>query len=812
MDAWIGDIRFAWRRLLNDSSSAVVAILSVGLGVGASAALFGAVDRVLLSPLPYPDADRVIEIEDRASDGGPLAVAYGSYVEIAQRNRSFATLAVADGWRPALVGTGEPERLDGDLVTPDYFRVLGIVPAQGRNFEAADDVIGAPQVAIVSANLAVRRFGSADAVLGRSISLDGELYTVIGVMPVGFENTLRPETEIWAPRRFRAQAPFQSGEWGHHMRMLGRLRDGVALDDARRDLNAIASTPTAGFPRAPSAMLERGLSLESLQATVTREVRPALLAIFGAVLLLLAIACANVTNILLARALARRGELALRAALGAEQRRIVQQLFAESALVAGLGGLLGVVIAALGTRALVALAPADLPRAAAIGFDVRVLGFALAATAVVAFIVGIVPALRAREISAHGGLATGARVTPPGLLVLRRSLVVAQVALATVLLASAGLLLRSVVQLLDSPMGFEPSGVATMRIVASGAGRRSNEELQALYERALDAARAVSGVEAAALTSQLPLSGDNDVYGVRFASLEGPDPAGAGGAFRYIVTPGWFETMGISLKRGRLLGLEDRSDTAPAVLISESFAARRFGMRDPIGERVRIGPDFARPDAAWRTVVGVVGDVKQSSLASNAVDAFYVPLGQWGWVDEEQSLVVRTTAAPATVVDAVKRAVWSVDPALPIERVTTMSDLVAASEVQRSFALTVFAVFGIAALLLAGAGVYGVIEGRVTERRRELGLRSALGATPSKLAVLVVLQGCALTVVGIAVGVLAAAGATRSMAALLFGIEPFDPLTYASVAALLLAVTFVACYAPAARAARVDPAITLRAH
>jgi putative ABC transport system permease protein len=810
MRSMIDDLRFAWRRLLNDPGSATVAILSIGLGVGASAALFGAVDQVLLSSLPYPEAARVIELTDR-TDSGPLAVAYGSYVEIAQRNRSFESLAVTDRWRPSLVGGGDSDQLDGDRVTADYFRVLGVGPAQGRDFEADDGVAGAPLVAIVSAGFAARRFGSADGVVGRTLSLDSQLYTVIGVMPRAFENALSPAVEVWAPLRLRAQAPFDSGEWGHRLRMVGRLRDGVTLEQAIRDVNALAASPIEEFARPPHAMLSLGLTLESLQASVTQEVRPALLAIFGAVLLLLAIACANVTNILLARALARGRELAVRAALGAEQRRIVQQLFADSALLAGLGGALGIVIAALGTRALVAVAPAELPRAAAIGFDARVLGFALGATLLVALVVGLVPALRAREISAHGGLATGARVTPPGLLVLRRSLVVAQVALATVLLASAGLLLRSVVQLLDVPTGFEPSGLATMRIVARGGVQRSNVELQALYEGALDAVRAVPGVAAAALTSQLPLSGDRDQYGVGFESLGGADPAGARAAFRYVVTPSWFDTMGIPLRRGRLVGAADRPDAPPSVLINESFAARRFGTRDPIGERVRMGPDYGRPDAPWRTVVGVVGDVKQSSLASSASDAFYVPMGQWVEVDTEQSLVVRTAGDPAALVDAVKRAVWSVDPSLPIERITTMSDLVAASEAQRTFALTVFAAFGLAALLLAGAGVYGVIEGRVTERMREIGLRSALGATPANLAALVVRQGLALTAIGIALGVLAAVGATQGIASLLFGIESYDPATYVGVVAVLLAVAFVACYAPAIRAARIDPAITLRA-
>jgi putative ABC transport system permease protein len=806
--AILADLRYAWRRLVHDPAPAIVAIASIGFGVGVSTAIFGVVDRVLLAGLPYPEPERVIMVTDRAADGAPLDVTYGTYIELAQRNRSFEALAVADRWQPSLAVAGEPERLAGDFVTADYFRVLGVVPALGRNFEAADDASGAPPVVIIDARLAERQFGSAEAALDRPVSLDGASYTVIGVLPQTFENGLSPAAEIWAPLRYRAQAPFDGPEWGHHLRMVGRLRAGVTLEEARRDFDAVARNPAADFARPDWAALEGGLALQSLQVSMTREIRPALLATLGAVLLLLAIACANVTNILLARALARRTELAIRAAVGAEQHQIVRQLFAESALIALLGGVLGIGIAALASRALLALAPPGLPRLETVGFDARLFGFAIATTAVVAIVVGLVPALRARELGSHSGLTTGARALPAGLRVLRQSLVVAQVALATVLLACAGLLLRSVGHLLDVPTGFDGSRVVAMQVVASGTGMRSSAELQSLFERVLDAVREVPGVTGAALTNQLPLSGDNESYGVGFESAESAVPEPPTGGFRYTVTPDWFDTMQIPLKRGRLLGSQDRSGAPQAILINESFAARRFAGHDPIGERVRIGA--ARPDSPWGTIVGVVGDVKQVSLASPSPDAFYVAMGQWRWVDEVQSLVVRTAGDPASFVQPIKRAVWSVNSTLPLERITTMADLVAASEAQRTFALTVFAAFGLAALLLAGIGVYGVIEGRVTERTREIGLRSALGATPTRVAASVVGQGLALTAVGVALGLGAAVGATQLIASLLFGIAPFDSLTYGGVAGLLLAVAFVACYSPAFRAARIDPAITLR--
>jgi putative ABC transport system permease protein len=811
MHSLITDLRYAWRKLFNGSGGTLVAILSIGFGVGVSTAIFGAVDQLLLAALPYPESERVVAISDRTPDGEPLAVAYGSYIEISQRSRSFDALAVADRWQPSLVAGGEPARLEGDLVSPDYFRVLGVGPAVGRDFEEADDIAAAPRVAIVSASFAKRRFGSVEAMLDQRISLDGEEHAVIGVMPEGFENALSPEAEVWAPRRFRAQAPFESTEWGHHMRMVGRLGAGVGLERAQRDLASIAANPVAEFARPPWASLVPGLAVESLQVSVTKEVRPALLALFGAVLLLLAIACANVTNILLARALARRGELAMRAALGAPQGRLVRQLFTESALLTFIGGAFGIGIAAVAGRALLALAPDALPRVETMHFDARLFAFALAITAAFAIVVGLVPALRARHGGSRIDLSAGARATPAGLQWLRRSLVVVQVALATVLLASAGLLLRSVERLLDVPTGFDASGVMALQIAASGDGPRSDEEALVLFERALEAVRAVPGAVDVALTTQLPLSGDSDVYGVAYESSGNANPRGEGGAFRYVVTPSWFKTMRIPLVRGRLLGAEDRPGAPPAVLINESFAARRFAGRDPIGERVRMGPDITRPDRPWATIVGVVGDVKQTSLATASPDAFYMAMGQWSWVDEVQSLVVRTGGDPTSLVEPIKQAIWSVDPTLPLVRITTVADLVARSEAQRTFALTLFGAFGLAALLLAGVGVYGVVEGRVVERTREIGVRSALGASPTELAALVVRQGMTLTGIGIAIGIVASFGATQALATLLFGVAPFDPLTYAGVVALLFAVAFAACYAPAARATRIDPAITLRA-
>src|SRR5688572_4215004 len=535
MQSWIADFRYAWRKLFSRSGAGgtLVAILSIGLGVGVSTAIFGAVDRVLISALPYPEPQRVIVLTDRNEDDETLPVAYGTFLEVVQRNRSFDALAVVSRWQPSLTGTGEPARLAGDLVSPEYFAALGVPPSLGRDFAAADDVTGAPPVVIVTASFAERRFGSAEAVLDRTIMLDGESYTVIGVMPEGFENALSPAVELWAPLRFLTGQPFESREWGHNLRMVGRLSEGVTLEQAQREMVTIGSSPAAEFPRPAHASMQRGLALESLHASVTSGVRPALLVILGAVLLLLAIACANVTNILLARALARSDELATRAALGAEPGRLVRQLFAENALLTCVGGALGVGIAALASRALVALAPADLPRLDAIGLDARVLLFALATTAVVALVAGLWPALRARAIGSLVAPRTGRRATGHTFATLRKSLVVAQVALATVLLAGAGLLLRSVDQLLSVPTGFDAERVLTMQVVVPRGAVNGEAEGLALLERVLEAVRALPGVDEVALTSLLPLSGSSfEMYGVFSESTAGSSE-NAGVAFRY---------------------------------------------------------------------------------------------------------------------------------------------------------------------------------------------------------------------------------------------------------------------------------------
>jgi putative ABC transport system permease protein len=806
----IADARYAGRGLRRQPGFAVVAILTLALGIGASTAIFSAVDPILIEPLPYPHADRIVSVVDRTQSGRTINVTYGTYMEVVSRGRAFSALAVADRWQPALMGLAEPERLVGDRVTPDYFRVLGVGPSVGRDFDDADDRTGGPRVAIVSDGFARRHFGGAPAVLGQPITLDGDDYTVVGVMPRTFDNVLSPDAEVWAPRRYRARAAFQSAEWGHHLRMIGRLANGVSIEQARGELDAIGAAPSAAFPRPPWAAMQPGLTIAPLQAMVTGDVRPALLAILAGVALVLIVASVNVTNLLLARGAQRRGELALRAALGADRHRIVRQLLTETLLLTGCGGALGLLVAASGVRALVALAPEGMPRAGAIALNAPAFAFAAVLTAMVGFAVGVYPALIGARRDRGSALQPGVRLAGAASHAMRRALVVAEVALALALLVGAGLMLRSLAHLMSTKPGFDASHVLTMQIQAAGRAYAPDRARYQFFEQALDAVRRLPGVTSAAFTSQLPLSGDRpDTYGVHFGAKPADDPNGDPAALRYAVTPDWFKTMHIPLRRGRLIDDRDRPGTQESIVISESLAEQMFPGEDPVGQRLRAGPEVGT-DRPWDVVVGVVGDVKQTSLALDDAGAFYVPMGQWPWVDNVQSIVVRTSGDAAALAPAVKRAIWSVDRNQPIVRVATMDALVARSEAERRFVLTVFAAFGLAALALAGIGVYGMVSGGVTERLTEIGVRAALGATRVQILTMILRQGVLLAASGVALGIVGAALLSGALRTLMFGISRADGTTYGAAGALVLAIAVVASVVPAVRASRVDPAAALR--
>jgi putative ABC transport system permease protein len=718
----------------------------------------------------------------------------------------FEALTVFKPWQPTATGVGEPVRLEGQRVSAAYFQVLGVATAFGPGFGASDDRVGGPDVVVLSDGLWRRRFAADSAIVGRQVRLDDRPFTVVGVMPRGFENVPRRLAEAWAPLQYDATLPsFDSREWGHHLDMLGRLRSGVRPDEARLELDGIAARPLPALQRPAWAAMGQGLAVRPLKEAATADARPLMLALFGAVVVLLGIACVNVTNLVLARGARRRGELAMRAALGAGRGRLVRQLLTESLLLAGLGGTVGLAVAYVGVGALVALGPPGLPRLEAIGIDGPAFVFALGVTTLIAVVVGLAPTLAPSRGDLHRGARAASRRTAGGYLSARRALVVAEVALALVLLVGAGLVLRSMQRLFAVPPGFDAAGVVVMQVQTVGARFGDDASVDRFYTQALDAARQAPGVAAAALTSQLPLSGDLEAFGVTFE--DDARPSGEdGSAFRYAVSPGYFEAMRVPLVSGRRLDSGDVAGASPAVVISESFARRAYPGRDPVGQRMHVG----RTDLPWYTVVGVVGDVKQASLEPGQTDAVYVTPAQWYFADRARWLVARAERDPAALVPSLERAIWSVDGDQPILRVQTMERLVIQSEAQRRFALIVLQTFALLALMLAGIGLYGVLSGSVTERMREIGVRSALGASRETIVAMVVRQGMTLTALGVALGLAGAVAASEALATLLFGVSRLDPLTYVAVVAVLATVSALACWVPAWRAARVDPVSTLR--
>jgi putative ABC transport system permease protein len=804
-DEMFQDMRFGLRMLMKTPGFTLIAAGTLALGIGASTAIFSAVNPILFESLPYPNPGQITMVWDHGPDGARQDVTFGTYREIVERAHSFDSIAVIRQWQPTLTGPAEAERLDGQRVSASFFRVLEVRPSLGQDFDLADDVPGGARTAILSNGLWHRRFGADQTIIGQQVSLDDNSYTIIGVMPRAFENVLSPSADVWTLLQYDQSLPsFDSREWGHHLRMVGRLRPGVEPLQAGQELETIAHAPIVEFPRPVHARMQQGLILNSLQDDVNGAVKPALLAILGAVMLVLIIACVNVTNLLLARGAKRRGEFAMRAALGAGRTRMIRQVLTESLMLAVLGGALGMAVAEVSVGALVALSPPGLPRVGAIGLDGSVFAFGLGVTTLIGLVVGLIPALNVSRGELRIGSQQSSRHTPGAHHLTRRALVVAEVALAMVLLVSAGLLVSSLKRLFAISPGFDAAHLLTMQVQASR--RFDSETTHRFFLQALEAARQVPGVASAAFTSQLPFSGDKDEYGVAFEPGPNERSEGSYSSFRYAVTPEYFETMGIPLLRGRLLDEHDIAGAPRSVLISASLAQRKFPDRDPIGKRVHVGST----EVPWYTIVGVVGDVKQASLSAPQSDAVYMTPEQWYSPDKAMSLVVRATRDAAGLAPDIRRAIWSVDKDQPISGMATMGDLLAASAGERRFAMILFETFGLVALVLAAIGIYGVLSGSVSERTREIGVRLALGAQRRDVLALILRQGVALTLIGVGIGLAAAWAVTRLLNKLLYGVGPTDQLTFGSVALLLIVVALIACYLPARRATRVDPLVALR--
>ncbi len=813
---FFSDLRFAARQLRNHPGFTVVGILTLALGVGASTAIFSAINPILFKPLPYPRPERVLMIWS-TYQGARSEVSFGTYRELAQRSHSFDTIAIFEPWQPTITGGNQPERLEGQSVSAGFFRVLGVSPVLGRDFLASDNVFNGPEVVVLSDKIWRRLFHGDPAILGRAIKLGDNGYTVIGVMAPDFEDVLAPSAEIWTPTQYDPKniASSNSWEWGNHLRMIARLNSGVGRTQGVSELTQIARSPWPEFPRPRWASLQHGLIVDSLQDDIAHTIKPALLAVLGAVILVLAIAWVNVVNLVLARGSQRRGEFAVRGALGASKRRIIRQLITENLLLASFGGMAGVAVAVVMLHELVAFCPAELPRRDAIAIDPAAFFFAFAITVVVGIASGLIPAIHISREDLQTGLQQNARRSAGGRASTRRALVVTEIALAFILLVSAGLLLRSMRRLLAVEPGFDSSHLLTMQVVTSGhqfdnpatAPDLGDRTRRRFFDQALDAVRHVPGVEQAAFTSLLPLSDDPPVDALYGAQFEDQGADAGYNVFRYAVSPGYCQTMGIPLLSGRFLDERDTVSAPQTALISESLAKSHFGSQSPLGKRLHVGPR-ERP---WYIIVGVVGDVKQTSLALNQADAVYLATEQTWFADDTLSFVIRTRGQPAELAPTVERAIWSIDKKQPVVRVMTMDRMIAITEAERRFVLILFEAFGIVALVLAAVGIYGLLSGNVAERAREIGVRAALGASRGDIVALILRDGMRLTVLGIIAGLCGAMAATRALTTLLFGTSPLDPIAWVGVVLMLAGVSAIACWAPAWRASRVDPSITLRA-
>jgi putative ABC transport system permease protein len=802
----IADIRYGLRSLMKRPGATVIALVTLALGIGVNTAIFSAVDSILLRPLPFKDSERIVSVWEKSPALGiqQNEAAPANFFDLRNQNQSFEALGAFGPLDINLTGAGEPERLDGQLVTANVFSILGVAPALGRTFLPTEDQPGQEHVVVLSDALWQRRFNRDPSILNRNISLNGESFTVVGVMPSGFFFPLR-ETEMWVPW---AMEPDQaSGRGDHYLRLVARLKPEVALERANADLDAIAQRLSAEYPRTNEGL---GFTARSLQRDYAGDLRLPMLILFGAVGLVLLIACANVANLLLAQATTRRKEIAIRIALGARRWRIVRQMLVESLLLACGGGLLGVLGAFWGVEALAKFLPESLSKLQAVGIDARVLLFTIGVSVLTAIVFGGIPALLASRTTPGATLSDVARDMAGGTSGrhVRRVLVVSEVALAVVLLVSAGLLIRSFQLLRQVKPGFKTEDALTMRMVLPFPKYAKAESRRAFYDEVLRQVKEVPGVDAAGMITYLPLSFNGMNFSFSVEGRAAPSDMNLPFALFRVVSPDYFRAMGIPLLRGRYFETHDSPDAAPVTVVNRRLAEQYWPGEEAIGKRLKVGP--ADSPNAWLTVVGVVGDVRQTGLYQQKLE-FYVP-----YMRERRSfmaprdLVVRTKVDAAVIAGAVRKAVWAVDKDQPVSNVRTLDQVFAAAISQERFQALMLGLFAVLALVLACVGLYGVISYSVVQRTHEIGVRMALGAQPVDVLRLVIRQGMLLTFAGLVIGVVAGTFATRVLTDMLFGVTPRDPLTFVGVPVLLLLVAFFACYVPARRATRIDPLIALR--
>jgi putative ABC transport system permease protein len=791
------DLRLAVRQLARTPGFSAVAVVTLALGIGACAAIFSVVDGVLLRPLPYPRSERLVVVQETLLPRfAEFAVAPSHYLAWREQATSFESLAALHDGGYNVTTAGGPVHVAAKRVTASLFTTLQVAPALGRAFSPEEDLPGNASVAVVSHDFWMRYLGGRPEVLGETVTLDGRPFAVVGVMPPGFQ--IGGPADIFTPAAYGPSGV-------HDIGAIARLRDGVTLAEARSEMALLAER----LGKTDARFGHWGVKLTAMRDFAVRDVRAALLALLGAVGLLLLVACANVANLLLARALVRSREIAVRTALGASRGQVVRQVLTESLVLALAGGAAGVLLAKAAVAALLAAMPRELPRLAEIGVDARVLGFAclLALATGVAF--GVLPALHAARVDPNDVLKQGGHGAGVGRRQsrLRGGLLAAEVALALVLLVGAGLLMRSFARLQAVDPGFRPEGVLAVTLSLPESKYPTGAEQAAFAERAAASLAALPGVQAAAASQGFPFSTVvNHVFGFRIAGRPPERVPPIADAFS--VTPGYFAAMGIQLRRGRLLDARDGARSPRVALINETLARRIFPDEDPIGKRIDAARAPGAPDR-WHEIVGVVGDVRYARLDGQPAMQGYAPFVQapadWGAL----TLVVRAPGAVSE--EAIRAAIRAVDGGQAITTVRPATDWIAGSIARQRFAMLLFVVFSVVALLLAAIGVYAVMAQVVAQRTRELAIRVALGARTADVLRLVLAQGGRHVALGLAVGLATALALTRFLTSLLFGVTPHDPLTFAGVAAFLAVVALLACLLPARRASAVDPMHALRA-
>ena len=801
MTTLIQDLRYGIRMLFKQPGFTIVAVLALTLGIGADSAIFSVVNAVLLRPLPYPDSERLVVLRERSPQIEGMSVAYPNFIDWRDQNNAFENIGVFRRQSYNLTGSGEPERLIGWQLSADVFPALKVTPARGRLFTYDEDKPGANPVVVLSHGLWQRRFGGDPNILEQTMTLDGRSFSVIGVMPPGFQFS-RPGAELWAPVGQVSKDPGWENR-GNHPGLTGiaRLKPGVTVDQAREDMEIVAANLEKQYPDSNTG---NRVTITPALENVIRGIRPALLVLLGAVGFVLLIACANVANLLLARATARQKEIAIRTALGASRWRIVRQLLTESILLSLVGGALGLLLARLGVKLLVAISPNSIPRSEEINLDSRVLAFTIGVSVLTGIIFGVVPALHASKPDLNETLKDAGRGSTGRRHLLRSGLVVSEVALTLVLLIGAGLMIRSFYRLQQVDPGFIHERLLTFNVSLPQKKYPENQQKISFYEQLADRLRGLPGVQAVGLSSGLPLGNNGWQTSFRVEGQPEPEPGKTPLTEAVVASPEYFQAMGLTVVRGRNFTEQDLKDGPHVTLIDEEFERRYWPGEEAVGKRIKTGRDD--PPI---TVVGIVRRVKMDGLNedSNRVQSYF-PFRQMPF--SGMTVVIKTSNDPIGLVSAVREQVLAIDPDQPVYNINTMEQLRSDSIAPDRLNLMLLACFAAVALILATVGIYGVMAYSVTQRTHEIGIRMALGARQSDVLGMVIRQGMKLAIGGLAIGLVGAWLATRAMTSLLFGVSATDPLTFAVISVVLIGVALGACFVPARRATKVDPMIALR--